>query len=270
MSKTIAICNQKGGVAKTTSTYNIATLSAIKGYKTLMIDLDSQASLTISTGAEPLDFEENIATLFDDMINKKSKELNVRNSIYEVEGIENLYLIPSIIDLASKEALLNTVTAKELTLKRIIDKIKDDFDYIFIDCSPSLGNLTINALSTSDYLIIPSEADYLSYRGLGDLLSVVEDVKELINDKLEVMGIIVTKHEANTRDGKEVLEQLEKNYNVFGVIKKSVKIKDGIYEGVPLVLNTNKELKDVGIVEEIKDEYKKIFDYIEKYEEWGK
>lgn len=260
MSKIISICNQKGGVAKTTSTYNIATLSAKKGYKTLMIDLDSQASLTIYTGLEPLDFEENIATLFDAMINKKSKELKITEAIYEVDAIKNLYLVPSIIDLASKETLLNTVTAKELTLQRILDKVSDEFDYIFIDCSPSLGNLTINALSTSDYLIIPSEADYLSYRGLGDLLDVVRDVKELINNKLEFMGIVVTKYESRIIDNIEVLEELENKYNVIGVVKKSIKVKEGIYDGLPLVLNATNDL-----AKEIKEEYKKVFNYIEKY-----
>lgn len=260
MSKLIAICNQKGGVAKTTSTYNIATLSAMKGYKTLMIDLDSQASLTISSGAEPLDFEVNIATLFDDMINRKGRILDVNSAIYPVEEIDNLYLIPSIIDLASKETLLNTVTAKELTLKRILEKVIDEYDYIFIDCSPSLGNLTINALSASDYLIIPTEADYLSYRGLGDLLSVVEDVRELINEKLKVMGIIVTKYEARVKDSNDVLEQLESKYDILGIIKKSVTIKDGIYAGLPLVVNPRNE-----IAKDIKDEYAKIFDFIEEY-----
>ncbi|MBU5428416.1 ParA family protein [Tissierella pigra] len=260
MSKIIAICNQKGGVAKTTTTYNIATLSAMKGYKTLMIDLDSQGSLTISTGAEPLDFEINIATLFEEMINKKSKNMDVRSAIYPVEGIENLYLIPSIIDLATKEALLNTVTAKELTLKRILEKVVDDYDYIFIDCSPSLGNLTINALSASDYLIIPTEADYLSYRGLGDLLSVVDDIKELINSKLEFLGVIITKYESRLKDANEVLEHLQSKYDVLGIVKKSVSIKDGIYAGLPLVVSPKNE-----IAKEIKEEYEKVFNYIENY-----
>lgn len=260
MSKIISICNQKGGVAKTTSTYNIATLSAMKGYKTLMIDLDSQGSLTISTGAEPLDFEENIATLFEEIINKKSKRMDVRNAIYPVEGIENLYLIPSIIDLAAKETLLNTVTAKESTLKRILEKVLDDYDYIFIDCSPSLGNLTINALSASDYLVVPTEPDYLSYRGLGDLLSVAEDIKELINSKLEFLGVIITKYEARLKDANEVLEHLKSQYEVLGIIKKSVTIKDGIYSGHPLVVNPKNE-----IAKEIKDEYEKVFNYIENY-----
>lgn len=259
MSKIIAICNQKGGVAKTTSTYNLATLSAMKGNKTLMIDLDSQASLTISTGGEPLEFEENIATLFEEMINKKSKKMDVRNAIYPVEEIENLYIIPSIIDLASKETLLNTVTAKELTLKRILEKVIDDYDYIFIDCSPSLGNLTINALSTSDYLIIPTEADYLSYRGLGDLLSVVEDIKELINSKLEFLGVVVTKYETRLKDSNEVLDHLKDKYELLGIVKKSVSVKDGIYEGLPLVVNPKNEL-----AKEIKAEYEKVLEFIEK------
>lgn len=259
MSKIISISNQKGGVSKTTSTYNIATLSALKGYKTLMIDLDSQASLTISAGLEPLEFDKNIASLIDNVINKNKNE-DIKEAIYPIESIDNLFIIPSIIDLASKETLLNTATAKELTLKRILDKVRDNFDYIFIDCTPSLGNLTINALSTSDYLIIPTEADYLSYRGLGDLLSVVEDIKELINDKLEVMGIIVTKYESRVKDAKEVLEQLENKYNVLGIVKKSVTIKDGIYAGLPLVVNPKNE-----IAKEIKDEYEKVFNYIENY-----
>lgn len=259
MSKIIAICNQKGGVAKTTSTYNIATLSAMKGYKTLMIDLDSQASLTISTGAEPLDFQINIASLFEDMINKKSKAMDVRSAIYPVEGIENLFLMPSIIDLATKEALLNTVTAKELTLKRILEKVIDDYDYIFIDCSPSLGNLTINALSTSDYLIIPTEADYLSYRGLGDLLSVVDDIKELINSKLEFLGVVVTKFEGRIKDANEVLDHLKDKYDILGIVKKSVSVKDGIYAGLPLVMNVKNDL-----AKEIKAEYEKVLEVIDR------
>ena len=260
MSKIISISNQKGGVSKTTSTYNIATLSALKGYKTLMVDLDSQASLTISSGSEPLDYDKNIATLIDDVINKKNKNNNVNEAIYPVESIENLFIIPSIIDLASKETLLNTVTAKELTLKRILDKVKENYDFIFIDCGPSLGNLTINALSASDYLIIPTEADYLSYRGLKDLISVVEDVKELINDKLEFMGIIVTKYESRVKDSNEVLEELEKKYDVLGIVKKSVTVKDGIYAGLPLVVNPKND-----IAKEIKAEYAKIFNFIENY-----
>lgn len=258
MSKIIAICNQKGGVAKTTSTYNLATLSAMKGYRTLMIDLDSQASLTISAGKEPLNYEKNIASLFDNIINKETRNLDVKSAIYPIEKIENLSLIPSIIDLATKEALLNTVTAKEFTLKRILDRIIDDFDFIFIDCPPALGNLTINALSISDYVIVPTEADYLSYRGLIDLLATVEEIKELINNKLKVMGIVVTKFESNVKDAKEVLRQLKKKYNVLGIVKKSVTIKDGIYDGLPLVLNPKNK-----IAKEIKQEYEKVFKYIE-------
>ena len=262
--KIISICNQKGGVAKTTSTYNIATLSALSGRKTLMIDLDSQASLTISTGTEPLDFENNIATIFDDIIQGQSKKVDVTKAIYPVADIENLFIIPSIIDLASKETLLNTVTAKEQTLKRILKHIKDDYDYIFIDCGPSLGNLTINALSASDLVLIPTEADYLSYRGLGDLLSVVDTIKELINDKLEVVGVIVTKFEPQVKDANDVLAQLQKQYNVLGIVKKSVTIKNGIYEGLPLAINPKNKL-----AQEIKDEYVKIFDAIVATESRG-
>lgn len=126
--------------------------------------------------------------------------MDVGSAIYPVEDIENLHLIPIIINLASKKTLLNTVTAKELTLKRILEKITRDYDYIFIDCSPSLGNLTISALSAANYVLIPIEAYYLSYRGLGDLLSVIEDIKDWINDKLEVTEVIVTRSESNVKD----------------------------------------------------------------------
>jgi chromosome partitioning protein len=234
MCKTIAIVNQKGGISKTTSTFNLSAVLASKGNKVLMVDLDPQASLTISAGVEPLEVKYNITNIL------KKKPETIGNSIYELNTIPNLSIITSIIDLAALEMELQTRTAREKILKKSLDTIKSDydFDYIFIDCPPQLSILTVNALSAADYVLIPCKTDYLSYRGLEQLETTISSVKELINEDIEVLGVIATLYERNIIDSNEILSLLQKNYNVLGIIKKTIEAVKGVYDGIPVVIRS--------------------------------
>lgn len=259
MAKIIAICNQKGGVAKTTTTYNLAALCAMKGKKVLMIDLDSQGSLTISAGMEPLEYQnENISIAMNSYIDKRVETISIKSCIFPVKQIPKLYICPSLIDLASTEKQLVSATAKERVLGKILQEVLTEYEYIFIDCAPSLGNLTLNALACADYLLIPCETDYLAYRGLTDLICTVEEVTDLINGDLKIIGVVATKFEKGVIDANDVLDLLNKNFNVIGVIKKSSSIKKGIYDGLPVVsLNiTTPQAKD------IITEYQNVANYI--------
>lgn len=250
MGKIISIANQKGGVAKTTSTHNLGTALAKKGKKTLIVDLDSQASLTISVGLEPLEIENNITSI----LQKNKNKIDINNCITHLK--ENLDIITSIIDLAQLEIEMLSRPSREKILDRALEPIKDKYDFILIDCPPQLNILTINALSCSDFVIIPVKTDYLSYRGLTQLQDTISEIKELINPKLEILGIITTFFEKNVKDDREILEQLEKEYNVIGIIKKQVAAKKGIYKGLSAVEQS--KTKNISI------EYNKVADLIIK------
>ena len=228
----IALANQKGGVAKTTSTYNLACIAAEAGKRVLMVDLDPQASLTILCGMMPGSFERSVCELF-------SGGCDPFQCGYEVEkaGLESLYIIPSDILLAETEQTVIGRTAREKLLKKQLVKFRDDFDYIFIDCPPQLGILTTNALCAADRVLIPTKAEYLSYRGLRSLLRTIETVKEEFNPALEVCGYLVTMYEKNINDQRDILELLGKEGTVLGTVKKSADSYRSILEGTPVVLS---------------------------------
>lgn len=227
MSMIIALANQKGGVAKTTSTHNIGVALSEKGKKVLLVDLDSQASLTISAGVEPLEIENNIASI----LSKNGEP--VKECIHQLKS--NLHIITSIIDLASLEIEMLSRASREKILDRALEPVKNLYDYILIDCPPQLSILTINALSCADGVIIPVKTDYLAYRGLSQLQDTINEVHELINPKLKVMGVIATMYEQRVKDDTEILRLLEKEYNVIGVVKKLAVAKKGIYDGLSVV-----------------------------------
>lgn len=228
--KTFSVINQKGGVAKTTSTYNISKKLADQGYKVLMVDLDPQASLTISTGLEPEEMEK---TIVDVMIPFQGRKRNdIQEAIVELE--EDLHLVPSIIDLSAADNLLHNEMSRESILRRALKKVQPYYDYCFIDCPPALNQLSINALVAADFCIIPVACDYLAFRGLEMLKDTIEQVQENLNPNLEIFGVIATFHN-RTIHAKENLDRLTQEYNVIGVIGTTVKAKDAVYSGKPIV-----------------------------------
>lgn len=243
----ISVANQKGGVAKTTSVFNMGVELARRGRRVLMVDFDAQASLSICSGLEPYDYEKNIVSVIRD-------GLDVVDCVVPLK--DNLDIITSDIALAAQEMALVVRTMRELVLQKALEKVKNMYDYILIDCPPQLSILTINALSASDKVIIPCKTDYLSYRGLEQLNDTVDVVRTEVNRKLEVLGIIATLYEQRVKDDRDVLEYLGEKGNVIAVVKKLAIAKKGIYSGLAVVE------QDAG--NEIALAYKKVCDIIEK------
>lgn len=219
----IAVANQKGGVAKTTTTHNVGVALAAAGKKVLMIDLDSQASLTISTGLEPLEMQRTIV----DVLRKDVAPIG--ECVHPIT--ERLHIISSIIDLAPMEMELLSRASREKILDRALKPIRESYDFILIDCPPQLSILTINALSCADGVLIPVKTDYLAYRGLTQLLDSIQEVQELINPGLKVLGVVATLYDTRVTDDREILALLKKDYNLLGVIKRLAVAKKGIYDG---------------------------------------
>ena len=243
----VSVANQKGGVAKTTSVFNIGVELASRGKKVLMVDFDAQASLTICAGLEPYEHERNIVSVIRD-------GTDVSECVVPLK--DNLYIVTSDIALAAQEMALVVRTMRELVLQKALEKVKNMYDYILIDCPPQLSILTINALSASDRVLIPCKTDYLSYRGLEQLNDTVEVVRNEVNRKLEVLGIIATLYEQRVKDDGDVLEYLQEKGTVITVVKKLAIAKKGIYSGMAVVEQDANN--DIALA------YKRVCDIIEK------
>ncbi len=204
-SKIIAIVNQKGGVGKTTTALNLGYALSQIDKKVLLIDFDPQGSLTVALGYKT-DNKPGIQTLMTDAIEERITE---ENCILEIK--ENLSLIPANLQLAGIEMTLVNVMCKEQILKSVIEPIRIDYDYILIDCSPSLGTLTINALTACDSVIIPVTPEFLSAKGLGDLTSTIKKTKKRINPGINIEGILITMLNERTNLSKEMLRAVNES-----------------------------------------------------------
>lgn len=226
-----SFCNQKGGVGKTTSVVNIATILAKKGYKVLVVDMDSQANATSGLGEQKPSYESTTYQLLVENINPLE--------IIRKTKIENLELIPSCQDLAGAELELVNKERREFLLKSKLSLLTDSYDFILMDCPPSLGLITVNSLVSSNYVIIPLQCEYYALEGLSQLLQTYQLIQQNLNPTLEVGGVILTMADFRTNLTQQVIEEVKKYFNekVFNtVIPRSVKLSEAPSFGQPAVL----------------------------------
>jgi chromosome partitioning protein len=217
--RVIAMCNQKGGVGKTTTTINLGAALAEYGRKVLLVDFDPQGSLSVGLGLNPHDMELSV----DDVV--------------VPSGVPGMDLLPSNIDLSAAEVQLVHEVAREQTLQRVLAPAIDDYDVILIDCQPSLGLLTVNALTASDGVIVPLECEYFALRGVALLKTTIDKVRQRLNPKLTIDGVLGTMYDGRTLHGREVMERLVQAWGdtVFHtVIRRTVKFSDSTVAGEPI------------------------------------
>lgn len=261
MSKITAIVNQKGGVGKTTTALNLSYALSQEGKKVLLIDFDPQASLTVALGHSGED-RINIQTLMAG----EMEEVEIEGD-YIINIKNNLDLIPGTLDLAGIEVSLVNVMSREMILKQVIEEVKDDYDYLIIDCSPSLGMLTVNALAAAHSVIIPVTPEYLSAKGLGLLISNINKIKKRINPKIEIDGVLVTMLNKRTNLSKEMLKALEESINF---VKERFNLRIRIFESkIPISVKTGEAILNKKSVIEYDPKNKVSQAYQYFAEEWG-
>lgn len=231
MSRVIAIINQKGGSGKTTTAVNLGAYLARLSKTVLLIDLDPQANSTIHLGLKPHEVEMSI---YDIMMDEKSFSDIVLNT-----EVENLSIAPANINLSGVEIELAGIVGREMVLKDAVEEIKNGYDYILIDCPPSLGLLTVNALTIAKELIIPVQTEFFALEGMGKLFQTVEVVKKRLNRDLKITGIIPTMFDTRTNMSREVIEKIREYFGdrVYKtMIRKNVRLAEASSHGKPIVL----------------------------------
>jgi chromosome partitioning protein len=227
----ISVANQKGGVGKTTTALNLASFISESGLKTLLIDLDPQANATSGIGIDINKVEHNIYDVI-------SNTIGLEDTIYPT-AFDNLHIIPASASLAGAEVELSGVVSRETILKKHISKISDLYDYIIIDCAPSLGLLTLNALSFSNQLVIPVQCEYFALEGLAKLTNTVNLVKDRLNPELNILGIVLTMFDKRTSLNRQVVNDAKKYFNqlIFDtIIPRNIRLAESPSFGLPIAL----------------------------------
>ena len=226
MARVISIANQKGGVGKTTTAINLGASLAVLEKKVLIIDADAQANSTSGLG---FDVREMKKTIYECMVN----DVDPTTAVLQCE-IDNLYIMPSHIDLVGAEIEMLNMSDREKTMKKMVDKLRDQFDYILIDCSPSLGLITVNALTASDSVIIPVQCEYFALEGLGKLLNTIKIIQKRLNPSLEIEGFLLTMYDSRNNLSNQVLDEVKRHFQdmVFQtLIARNVRLSEAPSHG---------------------------------------
>lgn len=230
MGKIVSIANQKGGVGKTTTSINLSTVLAKKGKKVLLIDADPQGNATSGVGVD----KEQQFSVYDVLI----EDIEIENTLQKTK-VKNLELCPSNINLAGAEVQLVGMENREHRLKQKLDNIKDEYDFIIIDCPPSLGLVTLNAFTASDSVLIPIQCEYYALEGLGQLLNTIELVKQHMNKSLQIEGALLTMYDVRTNLSNQVVREVKKYFGdkVYkNVIPRNVKLSEAPSYGLPITM----------------------------------
>lgn len=230
--KVIVLCNQKGGVGKTTSVINLGAALAEKNKKVLLVDFDPQGALSVGLGIRSMSLD---FTIYNLLFNNENYPVN---KVIIETIVPNLHLIPSNIDLSAAEVQLVTEVARESVLDYILRPLTKMYDYILIDCQPSLGLLTINALTAAQEVIIPLECEFFALRGVALLLKTIAKVRERLNSKLSIMGVLPTMYDPNVRHHQEVLSRIQEAFSnrVFNtVIERNIRFPETTVAGQPIL-----------------------------------
>ncbi len=232
MGKIIAIANQKGGVGKTTTSINLAASLAVLEHKTLLVDADPQANSTSGIGFDPRVIK---ASVYECLVN----DLDPREAI-QATDTPNLDLLPAHIDLVGAEIEMINMHEREYKMMKMLEQIKDDYDFIIIDCSPSLGLITINALTASDSIIIPVQCEYFALEGLGKLLNTIKIVQTRLNTSLEIEGILLTMYDVRLRLSNQVVEEVRTHFSelVFDtIIQRNTRLSEAPSFGISVIMH---------------------------------
>lgn len=234
--KTICVFNQKGGVGKTTTNINLCSYIAMLGYKVLAIDIDPQGNTTSGLGIDKRKLDKSIYDVI-------TSDVSLMDIIKQSELVENLYVAPAKMNLAGAEIEIIGVDDRELILKNKIKKLEDQFDFIFLDCPPSLGMLTINALTCCESVLIPIQCEFYALEGVGQLINTINLVKKSLNKSLEIEGVIMTMYDSRTNLSNEVYKEVEKYFNdkVYkSTIPRNIRLAEAPSFGLPIMLYDDK------------------------------
>lgn len=235
MSRIIAIANQKGGVGKTTTAINLASCLAEAGEKVLTIDLDPQGNMTSGLGVDKNEVEN---TVYELML----EECSIKESMTDTV-VEGMKIIPSNVNLAGAEIELLGINEKEYILKNAVDYIRDDYDYIIIDCPPSLNMLTINAMTTADSVLVPIQCEYYALEGLSQLIHTIDLVQQRLNPELEIDGVVFTMYDVRTNLSNQVVDNVKTNLDAKiyeTLIPRNIRLAEAPSHGLPINLYDSK------------------------------